>query len=62
MYQANTIDNELMTKSHRKGNNSLTNELVQFLLNQYKKDNNKKELKMDLQKIALTCSRPALRN
>jgi hypothetical protein len=62
MYQATTIDNESMTKSHSKGNNSLTNELVHFLLNQYKKDNNKKELKMDLQKIALTCSRSALRH
>jgi hypothetical protein len=62
MSQATTINNELMQERHSKGNNSMTNELVQFLLNQYKKDNNKKELKMDLQKIAFTCSRSSLRH
>jgi hypothetical protein len=62
MDQATTIDNELMINRHRKGNNALTNDLVQLSLNQYQKDNDKIKLKMDLQKIAFMCSRSVFRH
>ncbi|MBF0357848.1 MAG: hypothetical protein HQL70_04515 [Magnetococcales bacterium] len=62
MDQATTIDNELMINRHRKGSDALTNELVKLSLNQYKKDNDKIKLKMDLQKIALMCSSSALKH
>jgi hypothetical protein len=46
----------------KKGNNALTNDLVQLSLDQYKKDQNINILREELQKIALICSRSKPRN
>jgi hypothetical protein len=62
MNQATTVDKELMINRHRKGNSVLTNELVQLSLNQYGKDNDKKKLKLELQKIALMCSQSVFKH
>jgi hypothetical protein len=60
MGQATTSNENFIIKRKPKGNNELTNELVKLSLNQYKIDNNIGLLTVELQKIALNCSRSVL--
>ena len=60
MGQVATSNDDFIIKRHRKGNNDLTNELVKLSLNQYKSDKDIKSLTVELQKIALNCSRSLL--
>ncbi|MBF0380032.1 MAG: hypothetical protein HQL69_03385 [Magnetococcales bacterium] len=60
MGQAATSNDDFIIKRHPKGNNELTNELVKLSLNQYRSDKDIRLLTVELQKIALNCSRSVL--